>query len=285
MKMELGILAAALACLSLAAHAQLSNPKNLVFDSAGNLWVANQNSNQVLELNPSNGTVLNTITQGLSEPQALAYVSPYLYVSNVSGNNVTVYNTTTLALVNTFSNGISFPTAVAVDVYGDVYVGNNQANAVVALRADGTLAETLTQDNSGFPFTAPGALAVSGQDIYVGLGSDDSPDAVISYNVGEFLTGDPTEVLYIGPNDGLDGGPNQITIVPVGKYAGIYVSYGYSNDVVRWTFTGVKKQLFNNSAYCGGVAVDKSGNVYVANRNLDTITVFNSSGQVINTLN
>jgi hypothetical protein len=284
MKMKLGILAAALACLSLAAHAQLSNPKNLAFDSAGNLWVVNQNSNQLLELNPSTGAVLNTITQGLSEPDALAYVSPYLYVSNVSGNNVTVYNTTTLALVNTFSNGISFPTAVAVDVYGDVYVGNNQANAVVALRADGTLAETLTQDNSGFPFTAPGALAVSGQDIYVGLGSDDSPDAVISYNVGEFLTGDPNEVLFIGPtNVSYDGGPNQVSI----SGGDIYVSYGYSNDVAKWSPSNVTKAklVFNNGEPSRGVAVDKSGNVYVSNGGQNTITVFNKLGTVINTLN
>ena len=61
--------------------------------------------------------------------------------------------------------------------------------------------ETLTEDESGFPFLAPGALVIHGQDIYGGFGpcseearSKSSCDnAVIGYNVGEFLTGNPKE--------------------------------------------------------------------------------------------
>ena len=36
---------------------------------------------------------------------------------------------------------------------------------------------------------------------------------------------------------------------------------------------------------CEGIAVDKSGNIYVSNSTLNNITVYNPSGELINTLN
>jgi DNA-binding beta-propeller fold protein YncE len=60
MKLNTIILTTLALCLSLTANAQLNNPNGLAFDKEGNLWVANYGANQVLELDPSNGTVLNT---------------------------------------------------------------------------------------------------------------------------------------------------------------------------------------------------------------------------------
>jgi hypothetical protein len=39
-------------------------------------------------------------------------------------------------------------------------------------------------------FASAGAMAIHGKDIYVGFGPQPGENAVISYNVGEFLTGD-----------------------------------------------------------------------------------------------
>jgi hypothetical protein len=50
------------------------------------------------------------------------------------------------------------------------------------------LVETLTKDKSAFPFTSAGPLAIHGRDIYAGFGPQPGTNAVISYNVGEFLT-------------------------------------------------------------------------------------------------
>jgi DNA-binding beta-propeller fold protein YncE len=71
------------------ANAQLNNPNGLAFDSEGNLWGANYAANQVLELNPSNGTVLKTITDYVKGPTRLAFDSLVnLWVANTTAGTV-----------------------------------------------------------------------------------------------------------------------------------------------------------------------------------------------------
>jgi len=136
------------------ADAQLSGPEGLAFGSNGNLWVANSNANQVLELNPSNGKVLHKITKGINGPLRLAFDSlGNLWVVNGGNGTITGYNTN-FQLFSTYSEAGSGPLGVAVGAYGDTYIANNQANDIVALNVGfGRLVETLMQDKSGFPFT------------------------------------------------------------------------------------------------------------------------------------
>jgi hypothetical protein len=88
----------------------------------------------------------------------------------------------------------------AIDAYGDVYISGNTSDNVVAPNIGGGLVETLTKDTSGFPFTSAGAMAIHGKDIYVGFGPQPGKNAVISFNVGEFLTGDPQEMTVYNDN-------------------------------------------------------------------------------------
>lgn len=288
MKMRVLILAVVAACISLPANAQLNNPNGILFDSLGNLWVANYGASQVLELNPANGTVLNTITTGLSSPTRLLFVSGELWVLNTVGNNITAYNDLTLPgahLVRTITNSnISKPLAMAVDAYGDIYIGDNSENTVFALNIGGGLVETLAKDNSSYPFTAPGVLAIHGQDIYAGFGGGSGENAVISYNVGEFLTKDPQEItLY---NDNVNTGP---TGVAFDNADNVYISEYYSGTAVRYALgKGTKPTLVINQGTggCEGIALDKSGNIYVSNSSLNNITVYGPSGGApIRTLN
>ena len=92
MKLNTIILTTLALCLSLTANAQLNNPNGLAFDKDGNLWVANYGANQVLELDPSNGTVLNTITDGVNGPTRLAFDSlGNLWVANTTGGTIIGY--------------------------------------------------------------------------------------------------------------------------------------------------------------------------------------------------
>jgi sugar lactone lactonase YvrE len=284
MKFKLSLLTTLALCLSLTANAQLNNPNGIAFDSDGNLWVANYGANQVLELNPSNGKVLHKITNGLSGPTRLDFVSTAeLWVANTSGNNITVYNIKTLELVNTISNrNINKPLALAVDAYGDVYVGDNSANTVIALNVGDGLIETLTQDKSGYQYIAPGVLAIRGENIFAGFGPNSGENAVISYNVGEFLTRDPKEITVY--NDNVNTGPTGVAFDSQGY---VYISEYTSGTAVKYKLGKGSKPVLvisEGTGGCEGILVDKSGKIYVSNSSLNDITVYNSSGKLIKTL-
>lgn len=68
----------------------LTNPTGLIFDAAGNLYVADSANNNVLLFNP--GGLFNKVFatgNGLSKPQGLAFdANGLLYIANVGGSNI-----------------------------------------------------------------------------------------------------------------------------------------------------------------------------------------------------
>lgn len=263
-------------------HAQLSAPQGIIFDTKGRLWVANSSANNVQQIDPTSGNVLATITEGISNPTRLAFdAEGRVYVANESANTVTVYDANlTQCVGKTLTKFLSGPAGVVADAYGDVFVSNNQSNSVNAYNFDTYPVERYQQDRSGFQFTAPNALAIHGDRIYVSLGTGDGEDAVISYNVGEFLTGDARERVFY--TDGKNTGPTGIAFDAAGN---VYVSEFYSNSWVKFDPSG-KLLLVVSSGVLQpeGIAVDASGYVYVANATPNNITVYNPSGQLTNTL-
>jgi streptogramin lyase len=278
LSMSLGLILAA------SAQAQLSNPNGIVFDSTGHLWVANNGANNVLELNPTNGTVLATITEGISSPSRLTFAFGNLYVTNIGTNNVTVYNPNTLALVQTInSSSINRPLGIAVDAYGDLYIANNSLNNIVALNIANATVETLTHGNSGYQFIAPGVVTIYGKNIYAGFGRNVGTNAVFSYNVGEFLTGDPQGITEY--NDNVNTGPTGVAFDSEGN---VYISEYTSGTAVKYAPGEGKTPLLvinSGTGGCEGIAVaSSSGDIYVSNSTLNNITVYNSAGILINTL-
>lgn len=291
MKSRIVVMLVALAfCLPVCAHAQFNSPEGILFDSKGNLWLANGGDNNVLELsiniNTCTATTLNTITNGVNGPSRLAFDSfGNLWVANGGNNTLTVYGDLGAPggqLLQTISNSaISRPLGLAVDAYGDFYVADNSNNSVVAFNIDDQLVETLTEDKSGFPFLAPGVLVIHGQDIYGGFGpcslgrSKSSCDnAVIAYNVGEFLTGNPMQkAMYTSPNQ---TGP---TGVAFDKKGNVYVSYYTTPSWVIYSASGTfEKEVQDGVNGPEGIQLDSKGNVYVSNSAGNNLTGYNSKG-------
>jgi sugar lactone lactonase YvrE len=220
----------------------------------------------------------------LNNPCRLTFEFGDLYVLNRGGNNVTVYNPAGKLLKTISSSSISLPLALAVDAYGDVYVGDNSANSVIALNTGGGLVETLTKDNSGYTFIAPGVLTIHGEDIYAGFGPNVGENAVISYNVGEFLTNDPKEITVY--NDNVNTGP---TGVAFDSKENVYIAEFTSATVAKYApGKGTEPLLVITQGINGpeGIAVDKSGNIYVSNPPNNNITVYGPTGGApIRTLN
>jgi DNA-binding beta-propeller fold protein YncE len=116
------------------ANVQLNNPNGLAFDSKGNLWVANYGANQVLELDPSNGTVLKTITDYVKGPTRLAFDSLVnLWVANTTAGTVIGCRAKTFQRFFSYQGLGAKPLGVAVDAYGHTYIANNAKNDIVVL--------------------------------------------------------------------------------------------------------------------------------------------------------
>jgi streptogramin lyase len=287
MKSIIVVLAGLALLLPLSAMAQFNNPNGIVFDGKGNLWLANAGDNNVLELNPANGTVLNTITSGVNGPTRLFFdSSDNLWVNDTGNNTITVYedlSTQGAKLLRTISSGLfSRSLSFALDAYGDLYVGNTGAgtNNVLAFNINGRKVETLTKDDSNFEFFAPGAMVIHGRNIYIGFGPNFGTNAVISYNVGEFLTSNPEEITVY--NDKVDTGPTGITFDAEGN---VYISEYTTPSWVKYSASGelllAVKDGVNGPE---GIALDASGNVYVSNADSNNITVYNPSGTLIRTI-
>jgi sugar lactone lactonase YvrE len=274
MKFKLSILGALALCLSLTANAQLNNPQGLAFDSTGHLWVANAGANNVLEMSAA-GVVLNTITNGVNSPSQVFFVNGNLYVLNTGAYTITEYDNLTQAgatLVSTTSipGTVELPLGAVVDAYGDVYVSGNQSGNIVALNVNGGQIENLTQDKEGFPFYPGGRLVIQGQNLYAAFGSSDSEDAVISYNVGEFLTGDPQEITVY--NDNVNTGPTGIAFDGTGN---VYISEYYSQSWVKYAPNSGSSPLCAVNSHVHspqGIAVAKNGKIYVSNSSANNIT-------------
>jgi sugar lactone lactonase YvrE len=301
MKPAFAALILAAAALSLPASAQpepertitapftatLSNPNGLAFDLDDHLWVANSGANQVLELNPANGKVLNIITTQVSQPTRLCFdILGNLWVTNLGTNTVTEYDDLTVRgghLIQTVSNAaIQRPLGLAVDVYGDMYVANNSADNVTAFHMDDTWSETLSIDKTGFPFGAPGCLAMWGQSIYACFGPGRGENAVIGYNVGEFLTGDPKELIVY--NDDKNTGPTGVAFDQQGN---AYISEYYSGTWVKYSPRAPSHPTVVMSEHVDGpegIALDLKGHVFVSNSRSNDIAVFKSSGAYIRTI-
>ena len=70
--------------------------------------------------------MLRTITEGLSQPDALAFDgSGNLYVANAVGNTVQVYAEGGSSPIDTISDGVYRPDGLAFDSSGNLYVANN----------------------------------------------------------------------------------------------------------------------------------------------------------------
>jgi sugar lactone lactonase YvrE len=248
----------------------------MAFDSKGHLWSVNSLGNSLTELNAKSGKTLKTITDGISGPTRLAFDSHgRIYVANTTGNTITEYAASG-TLLRTFSGSfIERPLGVAVDADGNVYVANNSLNNIVVMNSRGVLRETLTEDNSGFSFTAPGALAINGQDLYIGCGAQPGENAVISYNVTEFLDNNPTEqVVFTNPTN---TGPTGIAFDNAGN---VYVTDYYSNTWVQYNSSGVLQFAVSSPETSPeGIAWDAAtGDIYIGATAIDNIAIFSSMG-------
>jgi WD40 repeat protein len=124
----------------------LSYPFAMVFDPAGNLYVALGYDNSVKVYAAGSNKALRTITAGISYPAGLAFDSSgNLYVANAQsngtaqdGNDVTVYAPGGTSVSQTISEGMDYPVGLAFDGAGNLYVSNTLSNSINVYAPGGT---------------------------------------------------------------------------------------------------------------------------------------------------
>jgi sugar lactone lactonase YvrE len=164
-----------------ATSGSLSGPAGLAFDANGNLWVANANSNTVVEFAASqlaaSGSPTPTVRLGaangsLNGPFCLAFdASGNLWVTNTNASTAVEFTASQLAAsgsptpavtLSATNGSLSSPSGLAFDASGDLWVANAISGTVVEfgasqLAASGAPRPIVTV--SGSALSAPHGLA------------------------------------------------------------------------------------------------------------------------------
>jgi RHS repeat-associated protein len=301
-----------------AASAELNDPAGVAVDSSGNIYIADYGNQRIRKVTASTGiisTVAGNGTGGYSgdggaatsaklyDPAGVAvdgsgniYIADYLnqrirkvtastgIISTVAGNGTRGYTgdgaTATGAEVN-------YPYGVAVDSSGDIYIADLENNAVRAVYQGGSVLSVQIQaEHSGVSpvagdiYTVAGSgTGCTGQTDSVGDGCPatsaelSSPEGVAVDASGNIYIADfgNQRVRWVTPAIcfTINGHIVSCTGASISSVAGNGI-YGYSGD------GGPAANAELHSP--GGVAVDASGNIYIADSSNERVREVGSLG-------
>jgi sugar lactone lactonase YvrE len=262
-----------------ATSAELCSPAGMAVDAAGNLYIADAGIDRVRKVNASGiittvagGGPMNSgdggpaTSAGLLQPQGVAVdtsgnlyiadygrvrkVSPPGIITTVAGNGA--YQGMYYGEGGPATKAAIFPESVTVDASGNVYIADNQDNRICKVGKDGII------------------TTVAGNGSLGGYSGDGGPatGAMLNYPTGVAV--DAAGDLYIA-----DAGNNRVRKVsPSGIITTVagYWAKGYSYD------HGPAIRAMLN--YPTSVAVDASGNLYIADMNNYRVRKVDTSGTI-----
>jgi len=277
--------------------AALDGPEGLEFDGSGNLWVANATSNQIVEYPAAalavgatqtnqliaNGAPLNSPRRMTFDP----HNPTHLWIANLDAPSVVGFNTATSSVFETISTNISQPVDVAVDGSGYVYVANSGgafANTV-SVFAPGTsmlVGSPVSAIASGVcsgSFTGPSSLVFNPSDGTAngGMITIGTQSTLYAVTADSFESGAPvcvrSDTTSVSDPTGLAVSGNKVYTAEEGTNTATIYDLAFSSLL----------QTISLPNYARGVAVDASGNIYLAITLNNEILEYNASGTLINT--
>jgi len=254
--------------LSTLSDTNTADPAGVAVDGSGNIYVVDNTNNNVVEYN-SSGVYVSTFATGFNGPEAIAIdKSGNIYVSDTGNDEVKVFNSSGTLL--TTLTGLNNPYGIAVDGSGNLYVVNQGTPSVVkyppvgGYTISGTLPAGLTfNSTTGVISGAPtGAFSSVTYTItcYNAAGSG-TTTVTLSCTI-------TTPAFYYSPATNVYSlGVAIPTLTPI-VTAGTIGAPGFgAGTTISATFNDPQ-----------GVAIDPSGNIYVANTGNGTISKYNSAG-------
>ncbi len=256
--------------------ARFNGPYGVAVDSAGNVYVADENNQEIREITPSG--VVTTLAGSAGQSGS----------SNGTGS----------------AARFDDPWDVAVDSAGNVYVAdglNDEIREITPSGAVTTLAGSAGQigssngTGSAARFSGPSGVAVDGAgNVYVADLSNQEIRKITPSGVVSTLAGFPAQR---GSSDGTGSAarfddPSGVVVDSAGN---VYVADVTNQEIRKITPSGVVTTLAGSAGQTGssngtgsaarfyvpyGVAVDTAGNVYVADYDNDQIRLVNLTGLV-----
>ena len=192
----------------------LGDPQGIAFGPNGNLFVASNGSNNVLEFDGNNGSFVGVFASrgDWTWPAEINFREGLLYVSDFRpGGTVTRFDALTGEFVDVFISGLSFPDGQSWDANGDIYISEFTGNRV--RKFDGQTGAPIE------PFVQSGAGGLSGplDNLFLPNGEF----LVSSFNTDQVKHYD-ADGSFLGNISGLPG-PQGVEIGPDGQlYAGSF---------------------------------------------------------------
>jgi hypothetical protein len=254
--------------------ARFSDPSGVAVDSAGNVYVAD-NQNQEIRKISSSGVVTT-----------LAGSAGQLGSSNGTGS----------------AARFDYPSGVAVDSAGNVYVADNQNQEIRKISPSGVV--TTLAGSAGQVGSATGTGSAGRFDWPMDVAVDSAGDVYVAdrynYEIREITPSGVVTILagrYPGSSDGTGSAArlDQPEGVAVDSAGNVYVADTWNDEIRKITPSGVVTTLAGSAGQYGssdgtgsaarfywptGVAVDSAGNIYVADRGNDEVREVSPSGIV-----
>ncbi len=243
-----------------ALSAEFYAPAGQAFDSKGNLYVADFGNNVIRKITPA-GVVSTYAGTGRAGYQNGASTSASL---NSSTDSLAIFNN---------------PSGVCVDAAGNVFVADRGNNVIREIMTNGRTKTIAGSGIKGFYdatdedayFSNPTGVAVDSKDnVYVTDQGNSAIRKITSAGVVTTLLGDPNNTALLGYPTGVtcDSGGDIYFTDSFGRV------FEFTAGEVLYNIAGVYNQAgLNNGAgstatfnYPQGIAIDASGNLYVADQ-------------------
>jgi len=260
------------------------NPTGVTLDSSGDVFVADQGNNAVKEILPAGGyKKVNTLGGGLSKPYGVAVDTNWnVYVTDTGNGLVKELMAPAYTSVTTLVGGYSAAKGLAVDVSGNVYVAAGGA-APVQVTAYAPCFPTIPVGTASLKYTyyftfllsgsiqAPAilTLGVAGKEFAdAGTGSCTTNGSGHVYKTGDSCT---VDVIFKPAHPGSRLGSVRLTNSKGQLVATALVSGTGTAPQVVFSSNSTLSVLGSGLQAPNAVAVDWSGNVFVADTNNNAV--------------
>ncbi len=244
----------------------LTDPQGLVFDAAGDVFVANQ-PGSIAEFSAPYSGLPTTIGVGVNHPQALAVdARGDLFVANGNGSNtVTEYAPPyTGGPTVTISNGVNDPVSLGLDGTGNLFVVNQAANSVTIYAPPYNDAPISVSNG----LNGPNSVAIDARGNAFVSNLNSTPNSVVEFSPP--FSGSSAPVSWI------TNGVNEQGAIGLGPSANLFVPNQGANTVTEYAapYAGSPTVISGGQSQPVAIAVDGTGVLYVANYGNNTVTQY-----------